>query len=347
MEESMATEYRFSFGPWNIHTGADAFGPPVRDEFSFAEKLKFYKDLGFDGVQFHDDDVVSDADAPWSQQEQEAKDLKKLLDDRGLVAEFVAPRLWEHPNTIDGALTANSAEMRRYALERSKRAIDIANLIGTKNIVLWPAREGTYIRESKDGVEALARIVECLNALLEHDPEIRILGEMKPNEPMDQAYIPTTGHFVGLAYKTIAPDRVGILIESAHAILAGLGPADELAYALYHNKLWSVHLNDQNGLKFDEDKTFGGVDLRRAFNQVRVLERHGYGRNGEFIGLDVKAMRTQSKDVSTKHLRNSRTIFLRLLELVRTLDETRVIELVEERDYEELEMLIVGHLIGN
>ena len=22
--------YRFSFGPWNIHEGADPFGPPVR-----------------------------------------------------------------------------------------------------------------------------------------------------------------------------------------------------------------------------------------------------------------------------------------------------------------------------
>jgi len=256
----MATDYRFSFGPWNIHTGADPFGPPVRDEFSFAEKLAFYRELGFDGVQFHDDDVVSDADAAWAEQEQEAKRVKEMLDDQGLVAEFVAPRLWEHPNTIDGAITANDPEMRRYALDRSKRAIDLANLVGTKNIVLWPAREGTYIRESKDGVAAVGQIVEWMNALLEYDTGIRILGEMKPNEPMDQSYIPTTGHFLGLAYRTVAPERVGILIESAHAILAGLDPADEMAYALYHKRLWSVHLNDQNGPKFDEDKAFGSVD---------------------------------------------------------------------------------------
>lgn len=342
----MATQYRFSFGPWNIHTGADVFGPPVRDEFTFAEKLGFYKDLGFEGVQFHDDDVVADADAPWPQQEQEAKRVKQMLDDHGLVAEFVAPRLWEHPNTIDGALTANSPEMRKYALDRSKRAVDIARIIGARNIVLWPAREGTYIRESKDPAAALEQIVEWLNALLEHDPEIRILGEMKPNEPMDQSYVPTTGHFVGLAYKTADPDRVGVLIESAHAILAGLDPADEMAYALYQGKLWSVHLNDQNGPKFDEDKAFGSVDLRRAFNQVRVLEKHGYGRSGEFVGLDVKAMRTQSKEVSTKHLRNSRAVFLRLVELVGSLDERRVQELIAARDYEELDLFIMQHLIG-
>src|SRR5262249_36584356 len=81
---------------------------------------------------------------------------------------------------------------------------------------------------------------------------------------------------------------------SAHALLAGLDPADEMAFALAHGKLASVHLNDQNGLKYDQDKNFGASNLRTAFNQVRVLEEAGYGRNGEFIGLDVKAMRTQA-----------------------------------------------------
>ena len=342
----MSTNYRFSFGPWNIHSGADPFGPPVREEFSFAEKLEFYKQLGFDGVQFHDDDVVSNADAPWSQQEAEAKHMHKLLDEHGLVAEFVAPRMWEHPLTIDGAVTSNSAETRKYALERSKRTVDIARLVGAKNVVVWPAREGTYLRESKDPIASVGRFVEWINVMLERDKDIRILGEMKPNEPMDQSYVPTTGHFLGLASLTVDPSRVGTLIESAHAILAGLDPSDEMAYALYQKKLWSVHLNDQNGLKFDEDKSFGAVDLRRAFNQVWVLERAGYGQNGEFIGLDVKALRTQSKETSTKHLRNSRAIFLRLVDLVRSLDMAKVEELRASRDYEELDLLIMKHLIG-
>jgi xylose isomerase len=342
----MLTQYRFSFGPWNIHSGADPFGPEVRDEFTFAEKLEFYKKLGFDGVQFHDDDVVSNADDPWVKQELEAKKMRQLLDERGLEAEFIAPRLWEHPLTIDGAITSNSAESRKYALERSKRAIDIAHIVGTRNIVLWPAREGTYLREAKDPVASVARLVDWLNAMLVYDKDIRILGEMKPNEPMDQAYLPTTGHFLGLAGLTVDPTRVGTLIESAHAILAGLDPSDEMAYALYQKKLWSVHLNDQNGLKFDEDKSFGVVDLRRAFNQVWVLERNGYGQNGEFVGLDVKALRTQVREKSTKHLSNSREIFLRLVELVRSLDVKMVEQLRAARDYEALDLLIVNHLLG-
>jgi xylose isomerase len=342
----MPTQYRFSFGPWNIHPGADPFGPPVRDEFSFAEKLGFYKDLGFDGVQFHDDDVVSNADDPWSKQESDAKKVRKLLDERGLIAEFVAPRLWEHPCLVDGAITSNAAEARKYSLDRSRRAIDIAHIVGARNIVLWPAREGTYMREAKDPVASIERLVEWLNAMLEYDKDIRILGEMKPNEPMDLAYVPTTGHFLGLACLTIDPSRVGTLIESAHTILAGLDPSEEMAYALCQKKLWSVHLNDQNGLKFDEDKSFGVVDIRRAFNQVWVLERNGYGQNGEYVGLDVKALRTQAKESSTKHLRNSRQIFLRLVDLARSLDRNAVEQLRAARDYEELDLLIVNHLLG-
>ncbi|MDE0506749.1 MAG: xylose isomerase, partial [Candidatus Poribacteria bacterium] len=182
--------------------------------------------------------------------------------------------------------------------------------------------------------------------MLDYDPQIRVLVEPKPNEPMDQAYIPTIGHALGLAYISNDPDRVGGLIESAHAILAGLDPSDEMGYALHHKKLWSVHLNDQNGLKFDEDKAFGSVDLRRAFNQVRILEEHGYGKNGEFVGLDVKVMRTQPRAISTKHLLNSRKTFLRLLEKVRTLDRAVERELIDARDYEELDLYLLNHLLG-
>jgi xylose isomerase len=119
-----------------------------------------------------------------------------------------------------------------------------------------------------------------------------------------------------------------------------------MGFALSFGKLWSVHLNDQNGLKFDEDKSFGEVDLRRAFNQVRVLEENSYGANGEFVGLDVKAMRTQRREVSMKHLANSKQTFLWLVEKVRTFDRQLQSQLVKQRDYEELNRYITAHLMG-
>ncbi|OHB80813.1 MAG: xylose isomerase [Planctomycetes bacterium RBG_16_64_10] len=343
----MSDDYRFSFGPWNIHEGADPFGPPVRPPVPFADKLAAYKRLGFAAVQLHDDDAVADLDdRPAAAISQQAAAMKRVLDSEGLVAEFVAPRLWESPRGIDGGFTANDPASRRWAIERSKRAIDIANALGTKLIVVWLAREGSYIRESKNAIDAYRHLVEALNALLEYDAHMQFALEPKPNEPMDQAYVPTIGHALALAHQTVDPDRVGGLIETAHARLAGLDPSDEMAFALSVGKLWSVHLNDQNGLKFDQDKTFGAADLRGAYNQVRILELGNYAATGRFVGLDVKAMRTQKADVADRHLANSKAVFLKLVEKARSFPQPVEQQCVAERDYEALELAILEHLMG-
>ncbi len=344
---SKPTQYRFSFGPWNISEGADPFGPEVRKPFPHEKKYALYKPLGFDGVQFHDDDVVPGIDGLTPQQiSKQAAKVRKMLDSQGLVPEFVAPRLWFAPETVDGCYTSNSAKDRRYALERTLKCIDIAREIGSKATVLWLAREGTYIRESKNARVAYQRLLETVNAMLAHDPEIEIWIEPKPNEPTDQAYVPTIGHAIALSYASSQPRRVKGLIETAHALLAGLDPSDEMAFALAHDKLGSVHLNDQNGLKYDQDKNFGAANLRVAFNQVRVLEEAGYGARGEFIGLDVKAMRTQKGRCVTDHLKNSREIFMHLVDKVRSWNRRLEQQFIDARDYEALELAVLRHIMG-
>src|SRR5260370_33602909 len=141
--------YRFSFGPCNRHVGACPFGPPVRPSRDFQSKLAVFKELGFDMVQFHDDDAVPRLDdlSP-EQMRQQARAMRQQIADQGLTAEFVAPRLWEHPMTIDGAFTSNDAKARSYALERAKKAIDIGHELRTDLLVLCLAREGTSMLES-------------------------------------------------------------------------------------------------------------------------------------------------------------------------------------------------------
>ena len=345
----MATQspYRFSFGPWNISEGADPFGPEVRPAYPHESKYALFKPLGFDGVQFHDDDVVPDlaTSSPARVLEQATK-VGQMLRNQGLVPEFVAPRLWFAEQTVDGGYTSNSAADRAYALERTQRTVDIARALGSKAIVLWLAREGSYIREAKDAKLAYQRLLELVNKVLSYDKEIEIWIEPKPNEPTDLAYVPTTGHAVALAYASQDQSRVKTVIESAHAILAGLDPSDEMAFALAHNKLGSVHLNDQNGLKYDQDKNFGAANLRAAFNQVLVLDDAGYGKNGEFVGLDVKTFRTQRGSPVTAHLKSSRELFLLLLDKVRSYDRKLVGQFRDARDYEALELYTLKHLLG-
>jgi len=243
--------------------------------------------------------------------------------------------------------TANDAAYHKWANDRANTCIDIANALNTKLIVLWLAREGTYIRESKNGLESHKYLVKSLNSMLEYDPKIEIAIESKPNEPMDHTYIPTIGHTLAIAHQTVDPQRGVGLIETTHAMLAGLDPSDEMTFALVANKLWSVHLNDQNGFKFDQDKTFGAANLRGAYNQVRILELAGYAETERFIGLDIKAMRSQKPKVASQHLSNSRTIFLKLVEKVRSFPKEVQKQCIDQRDYEAIKLAIIEHLLGD
>src|SRR5512137_1405233 len=339
-------QYKFCFGPWNISEGQDPYGPPTRPAQAFDWKLEQLKKLGFDAMMFHDDDAVPDIDGKSDAQlRKESKELKKKLDGAGVAAEMVALRLWFSPMTIDGAYTSNDPKCRKYAIERSLRCIDIANHLDTDLIVLWLAREGTYLRESKNGRRSFELLVEAIDKMLAYDKNIRLAIEPKPNEPMDHAYLPTIGHALAIASLTRDPKRVGCLIESAHAILAGLDPADEIDFAMAFGKLWSLHLNDQNGLKFDQDKPFGSSNLRVAFNQVRALERNAYGKQGQYVCFDVHPFRTTKVEHWLAHLDNSRRTFLLLLEKARSFDENKAEKLRAGRDLAALDQMVLEHLM--
>jgi len=341
------SKFKFSVGPWNVHNGADSYGPATRKEIPFEEKVKKFAEMGFSAVQFHDDDAVPNMNELSTEEIiAEAKKVKAILDKYNMAAEFVAPRLWQDPHTIDGGFMSTSHVDRDFAMWRAYRSIDIANALGCSKIVLWLAREGTLCAESKSPVDATKNLVASINKMLEYDADIRILIEPKPNEPIDRSICGTIGHVIGVSAATIDPSRVGGLLESAHAILAGLDPSHEIGFGLAMGKLWGVHLNDQNGIKFDQDKSFGVENLRQAFNQVKVLLENNYGSNGEYVGMDVKAMRTTTDEDSYKHLENSLNIVRALEEKAGRFDYAFQKKCVEARDFEGLEMYVMNLLMG-
>ena len=341
------SRFRFSAGPWNVHTGADSYGPETRQPIDLETKFAKFAELGFSAVQFHDDDAVPNINNMTEEEIKEyARGVKKLLDKYGLAAEFVAPRLWMDPHTKDGGFTSTRKEDREFALWRAYRSIDIANELGSDLIVLWLAREGTLCAESKSPVRATRQLVEAINRMLEYDPKIRVCIEPKPNEPIDRSICGTIGHVMAISAATIDPKRVGGNLESAHAVLAGLDPANEIGFALAFGKLFTVHLNDQNGIRYDQDKSFGVENLRQAFNQVKVLVENNYGSRGEYVGLDVKAMRTTSDEDCYEHLKNSLAIFRALEDKVTRYDYDYANKLIADLKFEQLEMYTMNLLMG-
>lgn len=341
------SRFKFSAGPWNVHEGADAFGPDIRSAVSLEEKFAAFAEIGLSAVQFHDDDAVPDInDLSAGEIKAEAHKVAALLDKYRLKAEFVAPRLWMDPHTTDGGFTSNSAEDREFAMNRAYRSIDIVNELGCDKIVLWLAREGTLCAESKNPVEGVRRLIDSVNKMLTYDPNIHVLIEPKPNEPIDRSFCPTVGHVMGISAATIDPGRVGAVLESAHAILCGLDPAIEMAFALSFGKLGSVHLNDQNGMRYDQDKSFGSENLRSAFNQIKVLVENNYGSRGEYVGLDVKVMRTQRDNDRYRHIINSIKTVEMLEDKVAKFDYAFQEKCVAERNYEMLDGYVTQLLLS-
>lgn len=340
------SRFKFSVGPWNVASGVDVYGPATRKEIPQAEKIKKFAEMGFSAIQFHDDDAVADISSKTEEEiKAEARELKALLGKYNLEAEFVAPRLWFEAQFKDGAFTAPIKENWEHAMWRAYRSIDIAKILGAKFIVLWLAREGTLCLESKPPVDAIKQLTESLNLMLDYDPDIKIAIEPKPNEPIDRSYAGTVGHAIALGNATKDPDRMGVLVESAHSTLVGLAPTHDMAFAIAQNKLLSVHINDQNSIKFDQDKTFGAENLRSAFNQIKVLCDSGYGDNGEYVGLDVKAMRSTGDEYSYEHLENTIKLVKLMEEKVDKFDQAKVDQLVAQDNYEAIEMYILELLL--
>ena len=340
------SKFKFTVGPWNVHTGADSYGPETRSAIDLETKFAKFAELGFSAVQFHDDDVVPNMNQLSEEEiKAEARKVKAMLDKHGLKAEFVAPRLWMDPHTTDGGFTSTSKTDREFAMWRAYRSIDIARELGCDLIVLWLAREGTLCAEAKSAVTATRQLVEAINNMLRYDDTIRVCIEPKPNEPIDRSFCGTMGHVMGVSAATIDPKRVGGNLESAHAILAGLDPANEIGFALAFDKLFTVHLNDQNGIRYDQDKSFGVENLRAAFNQIKILVENKYWEKG-YVGLDVKAMRTTSDEDSYQHLVNSLEIFKALEEKVDRYDYALADKLIAEKKFEQLELYVNKLLMG-
>lgn len=88
------------------------------------------------------------------------------------------------------------------------------------------------------------------------------------------------------------------------------------------------------------------MNLRRAFNQVDVLDQNGFGKNGEYVGLDVKAMRTTKQADDTKHLTNSLEMFKLLLKVSRSINRKKLEELRKKRDFDVLDLFIMKQLMN-
>ncbi len=293
-------EDKFSFGLWTIGWAAqDQFGGPTRSNLDVVEAVEKLAELGAYGLTFHDDDLFPFGSTDAERQKQIDR-LKQALADTGIIIPMITTNLFSHPVFKDGGFTSNDRGVRRFALRKALRNLDLAAEMGAKTFVMWGGREGAEYDSAKDIQGALQRYREGVNLMTAYVKDkgydIRFAIEPKPNEPRGDILLPTVGHAMAFINTLEHPDLVGLNPEVGHEQMAGLNFTAGIAQAIEHGKLYHIDLNGQKGVKFDQDLVFGHGDILNAFSLVDLLEFGGPNGGRSYNGprhFDYKPSRTE------------------------------------------------------
>jgi len=285
---------KFTFGLWTVGWQArDPFGDATRGALDPVRTFNELAARGAYGVTFHDDDLI-----PFGSDDSSRRGhidrFKKALDETGMKVPMATTNLFSHPVFKDGAFTSNDRDIRRYALRKAMRNIELAVELGAHTYVCWGGREGAESDAAKDAYVAHERMREAFNLLgqfvIDNGYKIKFAIEPKPNEPRGDIFLPTIGHALAFIYTLDHPELVGLNPEVGHEQMAGLNFVHGIAQALWQKKLFHIDLNGQHGPKFDQDLVFGHGDLKSAFFLVELLERYKYDGPKHF---DYKPGRTE------------------------------------------------------
>jgi len=311
-------EDRFSFGLWTVGWQArDPFGDATRPAIDPVETVHRLAELGAWGVTFHDDDLVPAGSGEVVRQEH-VKRFRAALDETGLVVPMVTTNLFTHPVFKDGGFTSNDRSVRRHALRKVARNMDLAAELGASTYVFWGGREGSETDAAKDVRSALDRYREAIDTLAQYSVDrgygLRFALEPKPNEPRGDILLPTVGHALAFISTLDHSEMVGVNPEVGHEQMSNLNFVHGVSQALWQGKLFHIDLNGQHGPKFDQDLTFGHGDLISAFFLVDLLENGGPGGARAYDGprhFDYKPLRTEDADgVWSSAADNMRTYLL-------------------------------------
>ncbi|HEY1464416.1 MAG TPA: xylose isomerase [Terriglobales bacterium] len=308
-------EHKFSFGLWTVgNRGRDPFGDFVRPQLSAPELVNLLGECGAWGVNLHDNDLVP-IDATPSERDTIVRDFKKACEKNNIVVPMATVSLFFHPVFRDGAFTANDADVRAYAVQKTMRAMDLGAELGAKIFVLWGGREGAETDACRNPADAVKRLREAVNYLCEYNTAkgygYKFALEAKPNEPRGDIYMATTGHYLAFINTLDHPDMVGVNPEVAHETMAGLNFLHGVAQAWESGKLFHIDLNDQYPGRYDQDLRFGSANLKTNFFLVKFLEDVKYSGPRHF---DAHAYRVEDYEGVKDFARGCMRTYLMLKE---------------------------------
>jgi xylose isomerase len=318
-------EDKFSFGLWTVGWQArDLFGEATRPVLAGVEAVHKLAELGAYGITFHDDDLIPPGSSS-TERTRIINEFKNALEETGMVVPMATTNLFGDPVFKDGAFTSNDRSVRRYAIRKAMRNMDLSAELGAEIYVFWGGREGSEVDVAKDVRSALDRYREAIDTLAQYSIDqgygMRFAIEPKPNEPRGDILLPSIGHALAFINELEHADMVGLNPETGHEQMASLNYTHGIAQALWAGKLFHIDLNGQKGPRYDQDFVFGYGDLLQAFSTVDLLENGAPGGGPTYDGdrhFDYKPLRTENMDGVWESALANMTLYLALRDRARS-----------------------------
>ena len=244
--------------------GADAYWPG-KNKITTADLLGRAATAGLTAADLnYPDHFVDDS----------AADLARALDASGMVLNGMAMRYYTDPGFKLGAFTHPDAAVRRAAIDETKRGLDVLAEMGGSLMTLWMGQDGFDYSFQMDYAQAWEATLDAMAQVADHNPDIDIALEYKPNEPRAFALMPDAATTL-LALRELNRPNTGVTLDFAHVLYADEMPAFAAALVARHSRILGVHLNDGYG-KWDNGLMVGAVHPVQTVELLVELHRAGY-----------------------------------------------------------------------
>src|SRR6185436_15373874 len=279
-----------------------------------------------------------------------APEAAKLAKKLGLKCAMYTPSFFAAPIFKDGAMTSNDPAVRKLGMENALKAVDTTVVLGAKTMVFWNGREGFDFVLAKNGRDAFKRLVEGFNkvgqyAKGKYGTKIKFALEPKPNEPRANMYLANVGevlYLISRLDKDVQP-IFGVNPETAHSRIAGLDYLWDVELCLEAGKLFHIHLNSQDGQRYDQDLPFGYTEPLKDLALLVVLQDAKYAGP---ICFDVKAPRVDDPANITDVLTVSANNLMWLWERALAVDRKKIEQFRKENRLTALSGYLSGCLYG-
>jgi sugar phosphate isomerase/epimerase len=233
-------------------------GTTMREMLDLAKQVE-----GLDGLE-----LVGN----WHVNDQNIRDVGKMLGDRGLKISMLVPDLWTQAKWGRGSLAAPDAPARRAAVDEVKKVLDWAAELGCPYIDVWPGQDGYDYAFQADYLDAWKWLRDGLVECADHNDKVRILVEYKLKEPRTHCFVSSAAKVLLMLADL---EKIGVLLDVGHAMAAGEYAPEAVALLASCGKLDSLHLND-NYHSWDDDMMVGSVHLVEYLELVYWLKRVDY-----------------------------------------------------------------------